>query len=424
MEFISELFASFTQEESVIFLVLLLGAFLIGFVLAWILWGGRISRLRKELQKNQGEMAGLKAEYDGFKEQYELKEADLQKAILEAEEAQRARRKLQEEKGQLYAELQVTRDKYDKLQTTAESYEKTIDDVNDQVLGLKARTRERPEYPEQSPADESSIELLSQMQSSFNAALTRLSSLEEKLGQIEAENDELRQELNEIRDSTQPLNADGPIVIEGLARSESAPEPEADPTPDATAARAYVQEALGNTLPAASAEEKDDLKLIHGIGPFIESQLNEVGIYTYEQIAAFDHVMIEQVTTAIAFFPGRIERDDWVGQAARLAAIKEEQPEALQPSAVYPNNPEDLKIVEGIGPKIEQILKAAGINTWKDLAETEPDKLRTLLDQAGDRFRMHDPSTWPQQAQLAANSQWEMLKEYQDFLVGGRDPGE
>ena len=72
MEFISELFASFTQEESVIFLVLLLGAFLIGFVLAWILWGGRISRLRKELQKNQGEMAGLKAEYDGFKEQYEL----------------------------------------------------------------------------------------------------------------------------------------------------------------------------------------------------------------------------------------------------------------------------------------------------------------------------------------------------------------
>ena len=113
-----------------------------------------------------------------------------------------------------------------------------------------------------------------------------------------------------------------------------------------------------------------------------------------------------------------------MGRPGRPPAIKEEQPEALQPSAVYPNNPEDLKIVEGIGPKIEQILKAAGINTWKDLAETEPDKLRTLLDQAGDRFRMHDPSTWPQQAQLAANSQWEMLKEYQDFLVGGRDPGE
>ena len=125
---------------------------------------------------------------------------------------------------------------------------------------------------------------------------------------------------------------------------------------------------------------------------------------------------------------GRFEPVGWdealADIAARLAAIKEEQPEALQPSAVYPNNPEDLKIVEGIGPKIEQILKAAGINTWKDLAETEPDKLRTLLDQAGDRFRMHDPSTWPQQAQLAANSQWEMLKEYQDFLVGGRDPGE
>ena len=44
-----------------------------------------------------------------------------------------------------------------------------------------------------------------------------------------------------------------------------------------------------------------------------------------------------------------------------------------------------------------------------------------LLQQAGDRFRLHDPGSWPQQAQMAADGQWEMLKELQDYLIGGRE---
>jgi len=65
-------------------------------------------------------------------------------------------------------------------------------------------------------------------------------------------------------------------------------------------------------------EEKDDLTVIKGIGPFIEKRLNMVGIYTLKQISEFTPEIIEQVTKAIEFFPNRMVRDNWVGQAKQL----------------------------------------------------------------------------------------------------------
>jgi predicted flap endonuclease-1-like 5' DNA nuclease len=73
----------------------------------------------------------------------------------------------------------------------------------------------------------------------------------------------------------------------------------------------------------ANPEEKDDLKLIHGIGPFIEQKLNKIGIYNFMQISNFDKDLIDRVTSAIEFFPGRIERDNWVNQAKILDKSKD-----------------------------------------------------------------------------------------------------
>lgn len=81
---------------------------------------------------------------------------------------------------------------------------------------------------------------------------------------------------------------------------------------------------------------------------------------------------------------------------------------------------ESLQIVEGIGPKIEQLLYAAGILTLSMLAETEINVLRHILSEAGPRFRMADPATWPQQARLAAEGNWETLQALQDSLNAGR----
>lgn len=82
--------------------------------------------------------------------------------------------------------------------------------------------------------------------------------------------------------------------------------------------------------------------------------------------------------------------------------------------------PDDLKVVEGIGPKIEDLLHRAGIRTFAQLALTPPEHIKAILNAAGSRFQIHDPSTWPQQAALARDEQWEELKVWQDQLKGGK----
>lgn len=81
---------------------------------------------------------------------------------------------------------------------------------------------------------------------------------------------------------------------------------------------------------------------------------------------------------------------------------------------------DDLKIVEGIGPKIADLLIKAGIETWKKLSETAPERIKEILDAAGPSYQIHDPGTWPEQARMADNGEWEALKKYQDALDGGR----
>ncbi|QDK80406.1 hypothetical protein EXU85_18065 [Spirosoma sp. KCTC 42546] len=65
----------------------------------------------------------------------------------------------------------------------------------------------------------------------------------------------------------------------------------------------------------AVASEADDLKDIVGIGPFLERKLHSLGIYTFRQVANFTKEDIDKVNEIIEFFPGRIERDNWVEQS-------------------------------------------------------------------------------------------------------------
>ena len=68
----------------------------------------------------------------------------------------------------------------------------------------------------------------------------------------------------------------------------------------------------------ATEDQKDDLKLIKGVGLFIEKKLHSLGIYTFRQIANFTEELEDKVNEAIEFFPGRIRRDEWVKQAQNL----------------------------------------------------------------------------------------------------------
>lgn len=81
---------------------------------------------------------------------------------------------------------------------------------------------------------------------------------------------------------------------------------------------------------------------------------------------------------------------------------------------------DDLKVIEGVGPKIEDLCHGIGITTWHDVAGTEVSLLRTMLADAGPRFRTHDPASWPEQARLLAEGRWAEFKALVDTLDGGR----
>lgn len=105
-------------------------------------------------------------------------------------------------------------------------------------------------------------------------------------------------------------------------------------------------------------------------------------------------------------------------EAAKKEEPKEEKPKAT--SKAKSDKADDLKKIEGIGPKIAEHLNSAGISSFEELAKTDVEKLKQILEDAGPRYKMHDPSTWPEQSGIAATGDWDKLKELQDQLSGGR----
>ncbi len=82
---------------------------------------------------------------------------------------------------------------------------------------------------------------------------------------------------------------------------------------------------------------------------------------------------------------------------------------------------DNLKKIEGIGPKIEELLNAAGITSFSQLSQSNYDDLKAILTNSGSRYNRHDPKTWPQQAVLADKGAWDELSDLQDRLLGGRE---
>jgi predicted flap endonuclease-1-like 5' DNA nuclease len=80
--------------------------------------------------------------------------------------------------------------------------------------------------------------------------------------------------------------------------------------------------------------------------------------------------------------------------------------------------PDDLKRIEGIGPKISGVLADAGIMTFGQLADADVGRLQQVLTDAG--MTLADPASWPEQARLAAAGDWTALEKLQDELQGGR----
>lgn len=174
-------------------------------------------------------------------------------------------------------------------------------------------------------------------------------------------------------------------------------------------------EILANT-PISTAETPKEEQIITEISP-IEQVVNEVGFrlpvgqkkpIAEEIESVFDEESFKTATNSSSSVYKYIEHqeDDLPGIANKNNSPKSDE----------------LEIIEGIGPKIAILLNDSSIFTFRDLAITPVYKIQEILENAGPQFARQDPSTWTQQAKLAAEGRWNELDKLKLHLIGGREP--
>ncbi len=280
----------------------------------------------------------------------------------------------------------------------------------------------------------------SQFEQQASSLAKETGELKSKIAEMEADRHRVAENFNQLRlgidherDNAKQKIAALEAEIEKLKAQQQSPVMKAAPPTD---------EALP---PLPSGMKRDDLLVVEGIGPKVNELLQGAGITTWRTLAS----TTPDELRAILHDGGErfriLNPNSWPKQARLLADGKWDEfkayadyliagvePSEVKPAATsvskQPSKPlpagikwNDLKVVEGIGPAIEKLLHEAGILTFEELANTDTDKLKEILVAGGERFRMHDPTTWPEQSKLANDEEWDALKALQDKLNAGKE---
>jgi predicted flap endonuclease-1-like 5' DNA nuclease len=397
------------SSDSNMLLFFLLASFLLGLLAGWLMWRKRIEELTASLAQRDKDVLAFKAELA-------QKDNDIQQHQTDLANIRSRAKGLHEEKGQIYASLQSCNEENARLTDVSKQYSLQV-------------------------------------------------------GQLNATNAELNAKLTDVLST--PVIVAAPVAM-------SAMETE---TTVATMDYDIPMEIVTNTdvmaIPTVAVDDslrRDDLQLIEGIGSGIEELMNDAGIFTFNQLASAPESQIQAILEAGGSSYSMHSAESWQNQArmahneqwselrayqeslkAEQAAEEEEIIEeaiatiATEPSieiveapteivetvdeevptapptdtqvamaAVPIGQKDDLKIIEGIGPKIEEILNNAGVLTFRQLADAPVAKIQEILNAAGPRFRVHNPATWGEQAELACGWKWTELKTLQEKLTGGK----
>jgi predicted flap endonuclease-1-like 5' DNA nuclease len=148
-----------------------------------------------------------------------------------------------------------------------------------------------------------------------------------------------------------------------------------------------------NRIGTAKKEEADNLTIISGIGGWIQEKLNALDIYTFRQISNFTKEDIQAVTEAIEYFPGRIERDEWILQARELIKIKGKKSELLKRirdrkdriyydrlGVAHKHEANNLTLIDGLGLWVEERLNTLGIYTFSQISKLTHSDIETITE--------------------------------------------
>ncbi len=191
----------------------------------------------------------------------------------------------------------------------------------------------------------------------------------------------------------------------------------------------------------------DKIKLLEDKNARLRNEVNQPVVHAADAVLEAKLKTQEQLISQLKSDLAKSEKNqanfDRTIDVAKVVEVKEKpKPTEPKPKVVAKASPEpvkekskakakskgkgktkdgdDLKKIEGVGPKIEQLLNADGVKSYNDIMSVGPDKIREILLKAGPQYKVHDPTTWGDQAQLAKDEKWDELHEMQANLKGGK----
>lgn len=200
------------------------------------------------------------------------------------------------------------------------------------------------------------------------------------------------------------------------------------------------------SLSIYTALKEDNLQVVEGVGPKMESVLKDNGVNSLIKLGGESPSGLRDILNKYGDKYRIIDPTTWPEQADLAATGRWEDLIVMQKSLDTGRSDratgttdskvekilirmgvlkkwakDDLRAIEGIGPKIAGLLKEDGIDTWRALSEVSVERIQGVLDNAGKRYQLADPTTWPKQAGMAADGKWDELRAYQDRLKGGKE---
>ncbi len=298
-------------------------------------------------------------------------------------------------------------------------WQKRCDDLQAENAALKA-TNERLQALQDQAAElnaklksyEAERREMAQEIDALNVALADTQhqlELATSFAEMSAGSDYTEQSTPEVEIETPEIEPEAlGVDADALAVESEAPEVDIE-TPETIVDISEVDVETPEIEPEALGVDADALAM--------ESEAPEVDIETPETVVDISEVDVETPKMDVAL-PQADTAIVEEGDSSLTADTPSRGEEVELPDAA--SQADDLRIIEGIGPKISQLLNEAGISTFAQLASADIEDLRRILANAGSRFRLAKPDTWPEQARLAADGDWEALEALQSELTGGR----
>lgn len=276
---------------------------LIGVVVGWHMRAGWSERAVIEaLDNSEQERNALARLYAQVRDQNELREADLKKANLELNSLRQEISRVQVDKAATAAERQAAAARVAQAEAAVAHYAEKLKLLEEQVMHLR-------QYGDQANAEvahlQEELKAWRVLYNDFSALQRQMQGMQANTANIEAERDQLRQQLQIARSEVEHLQ----IELMRTPVQNDPPGRHAHPNGER-----FTGPANQVNAPAHA----DDLRHIEGITTYAQQQLYALGIFTFAQISRWDNANIAAISKAIGVPPAKIVQEDWVGQAQHL----------------------------------------------------------------------------------------------------------